>query len=119
MSVKDFTPLGGGFELQLRFLCSHSPQPAQLGQETTLHGVTATEDTQRQAAHSGKYDTPPAKNYFEGTSHGSFVRCTGKGTKIRVDYTDDVFMLHGQPWLVGYAKRRMRMNHLIDRKILE
>ena len=32
--VFGYTPWGG-FELQPRFLCSHSPQPAQLDEETT------------------------------------------------------------------------------------
>ena len=54
----------GGLGRDPSLCCSHSPQPALLGQETSLHGAPAPEDTPKRTAHSGKYDTPPAKNYY-------------------------------------------------------
>ena len=35
----------GGLGRDPSLCCSHSPQPALLGQDTSLHGVPTTEDT--------------------------------------------------------------------------
>ena len=53
----------GGLGRDPSLCCSHSPQPALLGQETSLHGVPAPEDTPKRFAHSGNYDTPMKKKY--------------------------------------------------------
>ena len=63
------------------------------------HGVPANKDTPRQAAHSGKSDTPPSKNYFEGTS-GAGASCdaqTRKQKTSRVESAVAGYMLYGQP----------------------
>ena len=52
----------GGVGRDPSLCCSHSPQPALLGQETSLHGVPAPEDTPKRTALSGNCDTPRKRN---------------------------------------------------------
>ena len=48
--------LGGGIEIH-HFVVPNPRNPALLGQETSLHGVPAPEDTPKRTAHSGNWDT--------------------------------------------------------------
>ena len=41
----------GGLGRDPSVCCSHSPQPAQLGQATSVHGVPTPEDTTKRVAH--------------------------------------------------------------------
>jgi len=53
---------GGGIEIH-HFVIPIPRNPALLGQETSLHGVPAPEDTPKRTALSGNYDTPRKKKY--------------------------------------------------------
>ena len=53
---------GGGIEIH-HFVIPIPSNPALLGQETSLHGAPAPEDTPNRIAHSGNYDTPGEKKY--------------------------------------------------------
>ena len=50
-------PVLGGLGQDPSLCCSHSPQPALLGQDTSLHGVPTTEENPKRTAHSGYRDT--------------------------------------------------------------
>ena len=56
----DYTPFRGR-DRDPSLCCSHSPQPALLGQETSLHGVPAPEDTPKRTALSGNCVILPGK----------------------------------------------------------
>ena len=53
----------GGLGRDPSLCCSHSPQPALLSQETSLHGVPAPEDTPKRTARSGNWDTRREHRY--------------------------------------------------------
>ena len=54
--------LGGGIEIH-HFVIPIPRNPALLGQETSLHGVPAPEDTPKRTALSGNCDTRGKKKY--------------------------------------------------------
>ena len=67
--MKDNTPFRGRDSSSNYVFCVPIPRnPPNYVKKQHSHGVPAIEDTPRQAAQFGKSDTPPAKNYFEGTS---------------------------------------------------
>ena len=99
--------LGGGFELQLSFLCSHSPQPAQLGQETTYTWRAGNRGYSKAGSSFWQVWYSPGEELLQRDErHGSFVRYADKGT----GFLDNTFILiqvlekifHSFIWQDGY-----------------
>ena len=59
--------------------CSHSPQPAQLDEDTSLPGFPTLEDTTKRTAHSRNWDT-----HMDRDTHVRWFRTHVKLTKRAV-----------------------------------